>query len=93
MFRRFFPRFFLSPLIRSLSCIETLHIHNFSITRVTVLPANQRNIFANFKMALNPKESGEFIVTHAKYLEVQKIGVKNLAKQVGTLSCIWLNIL
>ena len=39
--------------------------------------------FSSFKMALNPKQSGEFIVKNAKYLEVQELGVKNLAKQVS----------
>jgi hypothetical protein len=35
------------------------------------------------KMALlNPKESGEFIVKHAKYLEVNELGIKNLANQI-----------
>ena len=33
-------------------------------------------------MALNPIESGEFIVKNAKYLEVKDFGIKNLANQV-----------
>lgn len=37
-------------------------------------------------MSLNPIESGEFIVKNAKYLEVQELGIKNLAKQVGNRS-------
>ena len=33
-------------------------------------------------MALNPIESGEFIVKNAKYIEVKDFGIKNLANQV-----------
>lgn len=33
-------------------------------------------------MALNPIESGKFIVKNAKFLEVNDIGIKNLANQV-----------
>jgi hypothetical protein len=34
-------------------------------------------------MALNPRESGEFIVKNAKYLEVVELGIKNVANQVS----------
>lgn len=34
------------------------------------------------KMALTPIESGEFIVKHAKYIEVDQLGIKNLANQI-----------
>ncbi|CRL06299.1 CLUMA_CG018944, isoform A [Clunio marinus] len=36
----------------------------------------------NRNMALNPKQSGEFIVKNAKYVKVQDVGVRNLAHQV-----------
>lgn len=33
-------------------------------------------------MRLNPKESGELIVREAQYVQVQELGINNLAKQV-----------
>lgn len=43
-----------------------------------------RRILNNFvKMALSPKESGEFIVKNAKYLTVVEEGIKNVANQVS----------
>jgi Potential Queuosine, Q, salvage protein family len=39
-------------------------------------------------MALNPVKSGEFIVKNAKYLEVQDLGIKNLANQVRNRALI-----
>jgi hypothetical protein len=33
------------------------------------------------KMALTPKESGEFVVKNAKYIEVKEEGIKNLANE------------
>lgn len=34
-------------------------------------------------MALNPRESGEFIVKNAKHLTVVESGIKNVADQVS----------
>lgn len=34
-------------------------------------------------MALNPKDSGEFIVKNAQYLEVHEEGIEELAKEVN----------
>lgn len=34
-------------------------------------------------MALNPKDSGEFIVKTAQYLEVHEAGMEKLAKEVN----------
>lgn len=34
-------------------------------------------------MALSPRESGNFVVKHAKYLQVNNEGIDNLSKQVN----------
>lgn len=35
-----------------------------------------------YKMKLNPKESGEFIVKHAKYITIHQDGIDSLASKV-----------
>lgn len=64
-----------SKILRFIPISKRHHLCNFTCT-----------VDKTIKMTLNPRESGEFIVKHAKHLSIDPNGIQNLVEKVRIIN-------